>query len=107
MRTGCDQANTVTRLPFIEDPDVALGIAVKTYFDDILPSYTRAEKEAKKKEFPDTYLPYAVNFPGDLDIACSFFGAIHEGVKTLDAGVITTKQRQDWDDAAKYLEARR
>lgn len=95
------------RLPFIDDPDVALGIAVKTYFDDILPTYTQKEKEDKKKEFPKTYLPYAVNFAGDLEIACSFFDAIHAGVKTLDDQEMTPKQRKEWDDAAKYLKNRR
>jgi hypothetical protein len=102
------QANKARRLPFLDDPHVALGIGVKTYFDDTdLPGYTREQKEEKKKAFVTPFLPYALNFAGDLDIACSFFDAIYAGVKTLDAPEMTPKQREEWDKAAQYLQIRR
>lgn len=86
---------------------MALGIAVKTYFDDILPEFTQEQKEEKKRAFVEPFLPYAVNFAGDLDIACAFFDAIYAGVKTLDAPEMPPKQREDWDKAADYLQVRR
>ncbi|KXX77711.1 Protein MKT1 [Madurella mycetomatis] len=93
------------QLPFLHDPDVALGIAVKTYFDDILPN--DPEKEQKKKNFPEIYVPYALAFAEDLEIACEFFGALHAGVKTLNAKDISAVDRAAWDKAAKFLELRR
>ena len=96
---------TLHRLPFLYDPDVALGIAVKTYFDDILPN--DPNKAQKKAAFPGTYVPYALNFAEDLDIACSFFDAVYAGIQTLDAKDLPVADRAVWDKAAKYLELRR
>lgn len=96
-----------TRLPFLTDPDVALGIAVKTYFDDISPSDTAEQKALKKAEFPGKYLPYALHFSEDLDICCALFDAVYAGVKTLGPKEVPAVDRAGWDRAAKYLESRR
>ncbi|KAL2025036.1 hypothetical protein VTK56DRAFT_38 [Thermocarpiscus australiensis] len=93
------------QLPFLYNPDVALGIAVKTYFDDILPN--DPDKAQKKQNFPATYVPFALAFAEDLDIACDFFEALYAGVKTLDAKDMSAADRAAWDKAAKYLELRR
>ena len=93
------------RLPFLYDPDVALGIAVKTYLDDVLPN--DPNKDQKLKQFPSVYVPYAVSFTEDFDVACNFFDALHAGVKTLGAKDIPAVDRSAWDNAAQYLETRR
>ena len=95
------------RLPFLNDPDVALGIAVKTYFDDLGPKETPQTKAARKETFPGHYVPYATAFADDLDIACNFFDALYEGVKTLDATEIPAGDRYVWDKAAEYLALRK
>lgn len=95
------------RLPFLSDPDVALGIAVKTYLDEISPSDTPEQKNLRKQQFPSTYLPYALRFSEDLDICCAFFDAIHAGVKALGTKEIPASDMAAWDKAAKYLELRR
>jgi hypothetical protein len=95
------------RLPFLEHPDVALGIGVKTYFDEVSLDLSKEDREVKLQEFPQHYLPYAIDFPGDLRIACAFFDAIYAGLKTLDAQHLPLTERTAWDNAAKYLEARR
>ncbi|KAJ4302209.1 hypothetical protein N0V88_002345 [Collariella sp. IMI 366227] len=92
-------------LPFLHDPDVALGIAVKTYFDDLLPN--DPQKAQKLEAFPGVYVPYAVAFAEDLEVACDFFEALYAGVKTLDAKEVPAVDRIAWDKAAKYLEVRR
>lgn len=96
----------VTRLPFLTDTDVALGIAVKTFLDDIHPSDTPEVKAAKKTEFPSKFVPFATDFFEDLDIACEFFNALHAGVKTINKE-ISGEDRKVWDKAAVYLEQRR
>lgn len=94
------------RLPFLTDPDVAFGIAVKTYFDDIGADWTVEKKLERKATFPETYVPYATCFAEDLDIACSFFESLCAGVKTLE-NEIPGADRQAWDRAASYLAARK
>ncbi|CAJ2508178.1 Uu.00g093640.m01.CDS01 [Anthostomella pinea] len=92
-------------LPFLMDPDVALGIAVKTFLDDGHVTESADQKAAKKAEFPGKFVPYATNFFEDLEIACDFFGAIHAGVKTL-TNDISAADRKIWDKASAYLKAR-
>jgi hypothetical protein len=65
------------------------------------------DKAQKKKAFPDSYVPFALAFEEDLDIACAFFDALYAGVKTLDAKDIPGVDRATWDKAAKFLELRR
>lgn len=98
-------ALTVPRLPFLNDTDVALGIAVKTLLDDINPNETPEQKATKKQEFPGTFVPYATHFFEDLEIACDFFNALHAGVKTLNE--VSSADRSAWDKAAVYLQLRR
>ncbi|KAK6951855.1 hypothetical protein Daesc_006380 [Daldinia eschscholtzii] len=97
---------TSSRLPFLSDTDVALGIAVKTLLDDIHPNETAEQKAVKKQEFPGTFVPYATHFFEDLEIAFNFFDALHAGVKTLK-NEVTAADRGAWDKAALYLQQRR
>lgn len=105
LQDGCNML-TMSRLPFLNDTDVALGIAVKTLLDDIHPNETPEQKATKKQEFPATFVPYATHFFDDLEIACEFFNALHAGVKTLTSE-ITPADRSAWDKAAVYLQLRR
>ncbi|KAK4204315.1 temperature dependent protein affecting M2 dsRNA replication-domain-containing protein [Triangularia verruculosa] len=91
-------------LPFYFNPDVSLGIAVKTYFDDIVPNDPEMAK--KKQQFPSTYIPYAMAFSEDLEIACEFFKAIHAGIKVLPPNEISAADQSIWQKAEKYLEVR-
>jgi hypothetical protein len=102
----CDCRLTVSSLPFLVDTDVALGIAVKTFLDDIHPDETAEQKAAKKAEFPGRFVPYATHFFEDLDIACEFFNALHAGVQTLTSEM-PGADRSAWDKAARYLKLRR
>ncbi|KAK5656330.1 hypothetical protein OQA88_4710 [Cercophora sp. LCS_1] len=105
-RTRDDNWELSHGLPFLSDPDVAFGIAVKTYFDDIGADWTAEKKLERKKAFPDQYVPYATCFAEDLDVACSFFDSLYAGVKTLE-NEIPGADRQAWDRAAVYLAARK
>ena len=95
------------RLPFLFDPDVALGIAVKTYFDDISAKDSAESRAKRKADFPGMYVPYALAFDEDLDIACKFFDALYAGVKALDVKELSAVDRAIWDEAATYLDQRR
>ncbi|TGJ83422.1 hypothetical protein E0Z10_g5326 [Xylaria hypoxylon] len=93
-------------LPFLTDTDVALGIAVKTFLDDIHPNEAAEVKATKRADFPGKFVPYATNFYEDLDIACDFFNALHAGVKTLTKEM-SSGDRSVWDKAGVYLKLRR
>jgi hypothetical protein len=84
-------------LPFLDDPDVAMGIAVKTFLDDTTPV----------ESFPAKFIPFATAFAEDLEIAFDFFGAVHEGVKTLSGKDISGVDKAAWDKAAQFLVGRR
>lgn len=78
--------NLLLRLPFIDDNDCGLGIAVRTYLDD-LPHHpeptspeARAEVKAKGKE----WFQHSDSFTGNLDAAFKLFSAV-SGVAFLFA----------------------
>ncbi|KAM3088260.1 hypothetical protein ACMFMG_002314 [Clarireedia jacksonii] len=95
-------------LPFGQDIDVAFGIAVKTYLDDYIKADSSAEEKLKlKNSYSASFVPHAVNFPEDLDVAFAFFDALHAGVKVLGKEELNEAEKKTWDDAGKYLAARR
>lgn len=95
------------RLPFLNNPDIALGIAVKTFLDDVPADMPAEERAARKKSFPENFVPYATHFAEDLDVAYAFFGALAEGVKALSDAEMVAADRAAWETAAKYLDVRR
>lgn len=94
------------RLPFLLDNDVGLGIAVKTYLDDVHPSEPADLRQKKLDEFPSKYVPFATNFFKDLQVSFAFFDALHAGIKTLGDSQASIDQNS-WTRAAEYLQARR
>jgi hypothetical protein len=59
------------------------------------------------QQFPKVYVPYAVSFDEDFDVACNFFDALHAGIKTLGAKDMPAVDRTAWDRASEYLACRR
>lgn len=60
-----------------------------------------------KNSYSSTYLPHAINFVEDLDVAFGFFDALHKGVKTLSDTEMKDAEKKTWDDAKAYLDSRR
>ncbi len=83
-----------------------MGIAVKTYLDDV-PAVESAEDRAERKEqFPTKYVPFATHIFDDLEISFAFFEALHTGVKSMGKEV-SAGDKAAWGKASNYLEARR
>ncbi len=95
------------RLPFLRDPDVAMGIAVKTLLDDVPADEPAEQRAARMKEFPAKYVPFASHFAEDIEISFDFFNALYQGVKATTNTEISAVDKAVWDRAAKYLELRR
>lgn len=118
-------ADTLSRLPFIDDNDCGLAIAVRTYLDD-LPHHpeptsqeARSEVKAKGKE----WFQHSDSFTGNLDMAFRLWDAVSRCVLrimltntslsflqvykgTQNAGK-EFKDAKLWDDANRWLAERR
>ena len=92
-------------LPFLTDPDIALGIAVKTFLDDDNVNDSKERRATRIAEFPQTYVPFATHFVEDMRICYGFVNALSLGVGTLDKE-IPAADKLVWENAAEYLAAR-
>lgn len=115
----------LSRLPFIDDNDCGLGIAVRTYLDDLPlqanPTSPEARQEVKSKG--KEWFQHSESFTGNLDLAFKLWDAVrsciilhgrcsqantyiqvHKG--TQNAGK-EFKEAKLWDDANKWLAERR
>jgi hypothetical protein len=96
----------ISRLPFLDDNDCGLGIAVRTYLDD-LPLQTnptspeaRAEVKSKGKE----WFQHSESFTGNLDLAFKLWDAVYKGTQNAGKEVKDVKL---WNDANAWLSERR
>ena len=89
----------------MNDPDIALGIAVKTFLDDDNVSDSLEQRAARAESFPQTYVPFATNFVEDLRTCYGLVNALCTGVSTLDKEISATDKRV-WEAAGEYLAAR-
>lgn len=71
-------ANPYTRLPFIDDNDCGLGIAVRTYLDDLPlqanPTSPEARTEVKSKG--KEWFQHSESFTSNLDVAFKLWDAV-------------------------------
>ncbi|KAJ5315431.1 hypothetical protein N7476_005738 [Penicillium atrosanguineum] len=94
------------KLPFIDDNDCGLGIAVRTYLDDLplqanpTSPEARAEVKSKGKE----WFQHSESFTGNLDLAFKLWDAVYKGTQHAGKEV---KDAKLWDDANKWLSERR
>lgn len=68
-----------TRLPFIDDNDCALGIAAKSYLDELaarVDSTSDAAKKEVKKKGSEEWIPNSVDFTADLESAFRLWDAV-------------------------------
>ncbi|OGE58286.1 hypothetical protein PENARI_c001G05534 [Penicillium arizonense] len=94
------------KLPFIDDNDCGLGIAVRTYLDDLplqanpTSPEARADVKAKGKE----WFQHSESFTGNLDLAFKLWDAVYKGAHNAGKDFADVKF---WDDANKWLSERR
>ncbi|KAI1945161.1 hypothetical protein LOZ57_004459 [Ophidiomyces ophidiicola] len=106
-RERSDWSSLGLSLPFIDDNDCGLGIAMRTYLDD-LPQQTdptsasvRAEVKAKGKD----WFQHSHSFVENLDIACHLWDAVY--TVSQKAPTKDFKDAKVWSDTNKWLEERR
>lgn len=72
-------ANNICSLPFLTDVDCALGIAVKSYLDELSAQSdptAEASREAVKTKGANEWFPHATNFQGDLQRAFALWDSV-------------------------------
>jgi hypothetical protein len=95
------------KLPFLLPNDCALGIAVKSYLDELTVHEDPTSQEAKDAVLETAskrYFPQCVGLPTDLNVAFSLWDAVYAGVK---ASGNLVKERKVWDEVDEWLAGRR
>ncbi|KAL1302303.1 hypothetical protein AAFC00_002718 [Neodothiora populina] len=97
-------------LPFLLETDCALGIAVKSYLDELAghpdPSSPEAREETKTTGV-SPWFPHAKNFVGDLEKAFKLWDAVYAAVEVAPSNVISSKDKKIWEEANAWLAERR
>lgn len=93
-------------LPFQQEPDIGLGIAVRTFFDDDEAGGDKEGRLHRLEEFPKTFVPYAESLTEDFRVARDFVDALAKGVEALTADEMRAEDKEAWTRAQAYFEAR-
>ncbi|KAI9820999.1 MAG: hypothetical protein M1826_000778 [Phylliscum demangeonii] len=94
-------------LPFIDDNDCGLGIAVKSYLDELAayPDPTSAEaKDTAQAKGATEWFAHSIDMRGDLEIAFRLWDAVYKGVQAAGKEV---KSGDRWAEVDEWLRARR
>ncbi|OQE27803.1 hypothetical protein PENSTE_c004G02699 [Penicillium steckii] len=94
------------KLPFIDDNDCGLGIAVRTYLDDLplQANPTSPEARAEVKSKGKDWFQHSESFTNNLDLAFKLWDAVYKGTQNAGKEV---KDAKLWSDANKWLSERR
>ncbi|OAQ99497.1 hypothetical protein LLEC1_03728 [Akanthomyces lecanii] len=106
QRERDDHSEISQKLPFLQEPDIGLGIAVRTFFDDDEVGDSKETRADRLDKFPKTFVPYAEALTEDVRLVVDFVNAINQGVQTLDSKELPAEDKAAWAKAQAYLEAR-
>ncbi|KAJ6788843.1 hypothetical protein PWT90_06995 [Aphanocladium album] len=101
-----DQLEISQKLPFLQEPDIGLGIAVRTFFDDDEVTDSKEARADRLEKFPKTFVPYAEALTEDVRLVVDFVNAINQGLQTLDSRELPAEDKAAWAKAQAYLDAR-
>ncbi|KAK2603490.1 hypothetical protein QQS21_004350 [Conoideocrella luteorostrata] len=101
-----DHLDINQRLPFLQEPDIGLGIAVRTFFDEDETSDSKETRAKRLEDFPETFVPFAEALTDDFRICVDFINALNAGVETLAANELPKADKVAWAKAKAYLDAR-
>ncbi|KAI5299329.1 hypothetical protein KEM55_002304, partial [Ascosphaera atra] len=107
-----DWAELSLGMPFIDDNDCGLGLAVRTYLETLHledykdPTSERVREDVKAKG--QSWFHYIDSFKGNLVTGFGIWEAVYRAAKTAEAeGVLEEGVVKVWDEAQKWLQARR
>ena len=91
--------NLAARLPFVEEPDLALGLVVKSYLDELsAPPPTRADVKS--------WFIHVHGLDRNLQKAWSIWDAINAGVQAGDGSIVKLDIKTTFKNADAWLQAK-
>lgn len=96
----------LSSLPFLREPDIGLGIALRTFFDEDDGNESKEARAKRLEDFPKTFVPFAEALEEDFRNCIDFVSALNQGVQTLDVKELPAVDKAEWAKAQKYLENR-
>jgi len=90
----------------LQEPDIGLGIAIRTFFDEDEAGDSKEARAARLAEFPRTFVPFAEALADDFRLCADFVGALNQGVQTVDSIELPAADKAAWAKAQRYLDAR-
>jgi len=105
----CVVLNIINSLPFFNDTDCTLGIAVKQYLDEIASngSTTQSAKQTARQKGQKSWFPQAVDFSASIDVAFNLFDCLEVVVQDLPIDVISKEMKAEWKAVKLWLQERR
>ncbi|THC98151.1 hypothetical protein EYZ11_002375 [Aspergillus tanneri] len=101
-----DWSEMSVKLPFIDDNDCGLGIAMRTYLDDLplQSNPTSPEARAEVKSKGKDWFQHSESFTSNLDMAFKLWDAVYKGTQNADKEF---KDGQLFEEANSWLADRR
>ncbi|KAG9961067.1 PIN domain-like protein, partial [Aureobasidium melanogenum] len=97
-------------LPFLNDVDCALGIAVKSYLDELSAQSeptSEASRQAVKTKGANEWFPHATDFQGDLQRAFALWDSVYAAVASAPETLVAAKDKKVWEEADAWLSERK
>ncbi|KAF4553819.1 putative temperature dependent protein affecting M2 dsRNA replication [Elsinoe fawcettii] len=97
-------------LPYLQDNDCGLGIAVKHYLDELSAAEDPTAKEARetvKDKGRTSWFPHVVDYAGSLEYAFSLWDAIYKAVQEASTSLVDSSAKGEWKNVDAWLKDRR
>ncbi|RDA87671.1 hypothetical protein CP532_3777 [Ophiocordyceps camponoti-leonardi (nom. inval.)] len=94
------------RLPFLREPDIGLGVAIRTFFDDDDVNDSEEKRAFNLSEFPKTFVPFAEALADDFRLCVKFVRALNAGIQLVEGKDLSAADKDAWARAKAYLDAR-
>ncbi|THZ36588.1 hypothetical protein D6C87_09066 [Aureobasidium pullulans] len=97
-------------LPFLNDVDCALGIAAKSYLDELSAQgepTSETSREAVKIKGANEWFPHAKDFQGDLQRAFALWDSVYAAVAAAPDNLVSNRDKKIWEEADVWLSERK
>ncbi|KAG8631972.1 hypothetical protein KVT40_001112 [Elsinoe batatas] len=97
-------------LPYLQDNDCGLGIAVKHYLDELSAAEDPTSKDARatiKDKGRTSWFPHVVDYAESLSYAFSLWDAMYTAVQEAPAELVEASQKEEWKSVDAWLKNRR
>lgn len=98
IRDTPEYTDVAGRLPFGTEPDIGLGLVVKSYLDELC-----SERRTDIKR----WFSHARNIDGDLQKAWKMWDAINAGIQAADSAIVSSETKNTFRNTDTWLQQKR